>query len=293
MTPTRRRPPPLRAGDRVTVIAPAGPVHPGLLAAGTAILRTWDLDVRTAPHAHDVHPTLPYLAGHDTHRAHDLLDAWCDPDVKAVISARGGYGTQRLLQHLDWTTITATPPKHFTGSSDTTALHTAFTAAGIPTLFAPMIATTAFVHDPQAQEHLRRALFDPPTTLTAPRATTISPGRARGTTTGGTLTLLDTPPPPDAVVLLEDVDEDTYRLDRVLTALLRARWFDTTAAIALGSWHRCGDVHHLVHDRLDPLGVPIIGDLGFGHCPGQLTIPLGVRVELDADNTTLTILDGA
>jgi muramoyltetrapeptide carboxypeptidase len=284
-------PPPLQPGDRVTVIAPAGPVHPGLLAAGTAILRTWGLDVHTAPHVHDTHPTLPYLAGHDTDRAHDLLDAWHDPDVKAVISARGGYGTQRLLQHLDPTALTTTPAKHFTGSSDTTALHTAFTTAGIPTHFAPMIATTAFVHDPQAQHNLHRALFTPPRTLTNPHATTITPGRARGTTTGGTLTLLDTPPPPGNIVLLEDIDEDTYRLDRMLTALLRTHWFDTTTAIALGSWHHCGDIDHLVHDRLTPLGIPIIGNLGFGHCPGQLTIPLGVHAELDADTATLTILD--
>ncbi len=284
------RPPPLRPGDRVTVIAPAGPVHPGLLTAGTAILRTWGLDVHTAPHTTDVHPTLPYLAGHDTDRAHDLLHAWHDPDVKAVLSARGGCGSQRLLDHLDPTALAAGPPKHFTGSSDTTALHTAFTAAGIPTLFAPMIATTAFVHDAQAQENLRRGLFDPPTVLTSPRTTTVVPGTARGTTTGGTLTLLEPGPPRGGIVLLEDVDEDTYRLDRMLTALLRSGWFRTATGIALGSWHRCGPVEDLLRDRLTPLGIPVVGDLGFGHCPGQLTIPLGVEAELDADRGTLTIL---
>ncbi|MFD9737746.1 LD-carboxypeptidase [Umezawaea sp. NPDC059074] len=284
------RPAPLRQGDRVTVIAPAGPVHPGLLTAGIAILRTWGLDVHTADHAHDVHPTLPYLAGHDVDRAADLAKAWHDPDVKAVITARGGYGSQRLLDHLDWHTLATAPTKHFTGSSDTTALHTEFTRRGIPTLFAPMIGTSAFVHDPQAQEHLRRALFHPHDTHTSPRATTLVGGKAQGTTTGGCLTLLDTPPPPGAIALLEDIAEDTYALDRLLTRLLRTGWFDTTAAIALGSWTACGPTADLVHDRLTPLGIPLVADLGFGHTGGQLTIPLGVHAELDADNTTLTIL---
>jgi len=289
VTRAPRRPPPLRPGDRVTVIAPAGPVHTGLLAAGTAILRTWGLDVHVAPHVHDVHPTLPYLAGHDVDRARDLTDAWHDPDVKAVLSARGGYGSQRLLDHVDWTSLTRV--KHFTGSSDTTALHSAFTRVGHTTHFGPMIGTSAFVHDARAQENLRRGLFDPPTVLTGPRATTLVPGRARGTTTGGTLTLLDTATPPGGVVLLEDVDEDTYRLDRMLTALLRSGWFDTATGVALGSWNRCGDTEHVLHDRLTPLGVPVVADLGFGHCPGQLTIPLGVDVELDADHGTLTVLE--
>jgi muramoyltetrapeptide carboxypeptidase len=282
------RPPPLQEGDKVTIIAPAGPVHPGLLHAGTTILKTWGLDVHTAPHVHDVHPHFPYLAGHDHHRAQDLQNAWQDPNVKAVISARGGYGTQRLLQHLDKTTLTQ--PKHFTGSSDTTALHATLNKAGTATHFAPMIATTAFVHDAQAQENLRQSLFAPKTVLTGPNTTTITPGTAQGTTTGGTLSLLDNNTPPGGIVLLEDIDEDTYRLDRLLTALLRSGWFNTTTAIALGSWHRCGNTEHLFQDRLTPLGIPILANLNFGHCPGQLTIPLGVNAELNADQGTLTIL---
>ncbi|MET1076267.1 MAG: LD-carboxypeptidase [Umezawaea sp.] len=298
MTHAPRRPPPLRTGDRVTIIAPAGPTPPGLLTAGTAILRTWGLDVHVAPHVLDHHPTLPYLAGHDTDRAQDLHDAWHDPDVKAVICARGGYGSQRTQDHLDWTAIATAPPKTFTGSSDITALHTAFTSTGdTATLFAPMIATRGFVHDVQAQENLRRALFTPDTdrVLTRPTATTLTPGTARGTTTGGCATRLASDPatpPPDSIAQLEDIDEDLYALDRILTNLLRRGWFDTVTGIALGSWTRCGDdVNTLALDRLGPLGVPIIADLGFGHCGGQLTIPLGAPVELDADHATLTVLD--
>ncbi len=184
----------------------------------------------------------------------------------------------------------------FAGSSDTTALHTAFTTAGdTATLFAPMIATQAFVHDVQAQEHLRRSLFTPAAerVLTRPAARALVPGTARGTTTGGNATLVafdPGTPPPGSIALLEDVDEDLYALDRIFTNLLRRRWFDTVAGIALGSWTGCGDVNDLAHERLGPLGVPIIADLGFGHCGGQLTIPLGVPVELDANRATLTVL---
>jgi muramoyltetrapeptide carboxypeptidase len=101
------------------------------------------------------------------------------------------------------------------------------------------------------------------------------------------------PPPPDgAIVLLEDVTEAPYRIDRCLTQLLRAGWFDRAAGVVLGSWQDCGppeEVLDVLADRLVPLGVPVVADFGFGHCPGQLTVPLGAEVELDADALTLAV----
>ena len=90
--------------------------------------------------------------------------------------------------------------------------------------------------------------------------------------------------------MLEDLEEDNYRLDRFLTQLLRAGWFDDVAGIALGSWVDCPDnVRDLMLDRLGPLGVPIVWELGFGHCSPSLSIPLGVPATLDADAATLTL----
>jgi muramoyltetrapeptide carboxypeptidase len=164
-----------------------------------------------------------------------------------------------------------------------------------------MVATDA-VHDAQAMQHLHRALFDPPEVLCgAPDARTLVPGRATGTTAGGTLSLVVStlgvdavPPPPEgAIVLLEDVTEAPYRIDHFLTHLLRAGWFDEAAGIALGSWQDCGppeDVLEVLVDRLVPLGVPMVAEFGFGHCRGQLTVPLGAEVELDADAATLTLV---
>lgn len=296
VTPPTTTPPPspppaspslplLRPGDRVVVVSPAGPVDATLLDAGLAWLRKWGLDAHVAPHALDTHPTLPYLAGHDTDRAHALQQAWLDPTVAGVLCARGGYGTARMVDLLDWPAL-ARHRKVFVGSSDTTVLHDRFRRAGIPTWFGPMIATTAFVEDPTARDHLHRALFTGPTPY---RGTGLVPGVARGTAVGGTLSLLHTPPPDGAVVLLEDVNEEPYRLDRMLTGLLRSGWFDRVAGIVLGSWTGCGDAATVLADRLGGLGVPVIADTGFGHCAGQLTVPLGVSVEIDGGTGVVTV----
>ncbi|SDC08465.1 S66 peptidase family protein [Actinokineospora iranica] len=302
---TRARPARLRPGATVAVVAPAGPVSPALLDTGVAVLRSWGLTVEVAPHVLDRHPTLPYLAGGDADRAADFQRAWCDPRVDAVVCARGGYGSQRVLDLLDWDAMAAAGPKVFAGSSDVTALHEALGATlGVATLFAPMIAGALF--DADAQRHLRDTLFAPESVqrLIGPATATACHGVARGVTVGGNLTLLAAcvgaegvaRPPDGAILLLEDVAEPPYRIDRMLTQLLRAGWFTGISGIALGSWADCGDlaqVHDVVADLLGGLGVPMVWELGFGHCPGQLTVPLGVEAVLDADNGTLTMAEPA
>lgn len=301
----RTRPPRLRAGSKVAVVAPAGPVSPRLAQRGIEVLRAWGLDVEVGKHVLDRHPSLPYLAGRDADRAADLQRAWCDPEVDAVICARGGYGCLRMVDLLDWDAMAAMQPKVFAGSSDVTALHEAFGhRLGVATLFAPMLAGDLF--DPAAQDHLRATLFEPESVqrLTGPATTTVTHGVAEGVIVGGNLSLVvaglaaeDPPPPPDgAIVLLEDVCEAPYRLDRMITQLQRAGWFTGVAGIALGSWADCGepsDVYAVMADLLGSLGIPMVWQLGFGHCPGQLTIPLGVSATLDADAATLTILEPA
>ncbi|MER5392137.1 LD-carboxypeptidase [Saccharopolyspora sp. NPDC002686] len=302
-----RRPPRLRAGDAVAVVAPAGPVPEELLESGLAHLRAWGLEPRVGKHVLDRHPRLPHLAGNDADRAADLQDAWCDPDVTAVFCARGGYGSMRVLDHLDWTAMTAAGPKVFTGSSDITALHDAVaTQLGLVTVFGPMVATQAFAEDPAAREHLRRTLFQPEsvTILTRSTADALVRGRARGTTYGGNLSIVagslgapDAPTPPErGIAMLEDITEKPYQLDRFVTQLLRAGWFDHAAGIALGSWTECGpleEVRAVMSDLLGGLGVPILWELGFGHCVAQRTIPLGVAAELDTDAQRLSILQPA
>jgi muramoyltetrapeptide carboxypeptidase len=288
----------------VAVVAPAGPPSPLLLEDGLLILARWGLEVLRGKHLLDRHPALDYLAGADADRAADLQAAWCDPAVAAVFCARGGYGSLRTIEHLDWTAMAAAPPKILVGSSDTTVLHAVLGArCDVVTMFAPMPATPAFVNDPVSAEQLRRALFAPEgeLVLRGPAAETLVGGRASGVTVGGNLSLivsqLGVPglplPPPGAVALIEDVGEDPYRIDQFITHLLHAGWFDRIGGIALGSWDRCGgdlaEVRRVMTDRLGGLGVPMIWEHGFGHGPGQLTVPLGIEAELDADAATLTL----
>ena len=300
---SRKRPARLRAGSRVAVVAPSGPVSPELLERGVAVLRDWGLEVSVGDHVLDRHPDLPYLAGRDADRAADFQRAWCDPGIDAVICARGGYGTLRMVDLLDWPAMAGAGPKVFTGSSDITTLHTAIGAQlGLVTVFSPIIAGVSF--DETAQKCLRATLFEPETTLslTGPAVATMSHGSATGVVVGGNLSLLASgvgagdPPPEDAIVLLEDVNEEPYQVDRMVTQLLRAGWFTGVAGIALGSWTGCGkpaEVYAVLMDLLGGLGIPMVWELGFGHIPAQLTIPLGVEATLDADAGTLTLAEPA
>ncbi|MFE6160291.1 LD-carboxypeptidase [Streptomyces sp. NPDC056486] len=300
------RPARLTPGARIAVVSPSGPVPEERLQAGLDILRGWDLEPVVAPHALERHPRFDYLAGTDADRARDLQEAWCDPSVSAVICARGGYGAQRMVESLDWdamrAAMRATGPKIFVGYSDITTLHEAFAARmGLATLHGPMVAALDFLKNERAQEHLRATLFEPEQVqVIASGGTALVPGRARGVTLGGCLSLLasDTGAPGvrasarGGLLFLEDVGEEAYRLDGYLTHLARVGWLEGVSGVALGSWVDCDPydtVRALLLDRLGGLGVPIVEEFGFGHCDGALTIPFGVAGELDADAATLTL----
>ncbi|MFC5187490.1 S66 peptidase family protein [Actinomadura harenae] len=300
----------LRSGDRVAVIAPSGRVDPGRLKAGCELLRGLGLDVTVGGHALDeanlsegraVRDDWYRLAGTDAARAADLTAAWCDPSVRAVLCARGGYGATRLLDHLDWAALAAATgpePKILHGSSDITALHAVFGARlGVTTSFGPMVASQIMAGPGPDEDGegavagLRAALFGSGT-IEAAGTSVIREGRAEGPLTGGTLSLLTallgTPhaPPPAAgkIVFLEDVTEEPYRIDRMLTQLLQSGWLDGAAGIALGSFHDCGDpaeAEAALAGRLAPLGVPVLAGLPAGHGPRQLTLELGAPAVLD------------
>ncbi|MEY6569364.1 LD-carboxypeptidase [Streptomyces sp. PGLac3x] len=297
------RPARLAPGARVAGVAPAGPVPAAALESGLDLLRGWGLDAVVAPHVLDRHPAFPYLAGEDADRAADLQNAWCDPSVDAVFCARGGYGCQRMTGLLDWEAMRAARPKPFVGYSDITALHEQFAVRlGVATLHAPMTATAGFLKNEAAREHLRATLFEPESVrvLTSATGRVRVPGRARGVTLGGCVSLLAAelggahprPAAAGGLLLIEDIGEEAYRLDRILTQLLRARWLDGVSGVALGSGEECGpdeEVRAVLHDRRAPLGVPVAEEFGFGHGEGALTMPFGVAGELDAEAGTLTL----
>lgn len=299
--PALTRPRRLAPGDRIGIVAPSGPVPRDRLDAGLDVLRAWDLEPVVLPHVLDEHPS-GYLAGTDQARAADLQAAWCDPSLAAVMCARGGYGAQRMVDLLDWTAMARATPKAFIGYSDITVLHEAFaTRLGIATLHGPMTGTETFLKDQPTQDHLRRTLFTPEDSrhLAPPTARTLLPGRAHGVTLGGCLSLLAAelgtpharPSAAGGILVLEDTGEECYRLDRYLTQLVRSHWLDGVGAVLLGSWHDCDPyeaVRPLLLETLTPLGIPVIEQFGFGHCPSTATIPLGVPAVLDADAATVT-----
>ncbi|MFS8099121.1 LD-carboxypeptidase [Lentzea alba] len=279
----------LSPGDRVALVSPAGPALPSRVAAGAEVLRSWGLEVTTPV----VEPwSLSYLAGSDEARAAEFVSAWCS-DVAAVFCVRGGYGCLRMTDLVPWKDL---PPRVFVGSSDVTVLHAELNLVGQATVFGPMPGTSDFVDDPLAQSRLRALLFDGVSSWAA--GTAVVPGTARGVLTGGNAALLAAsvggprwaPPVDGAIALLEDVGEEPYRLDRILTQLLRAGWFEPVSGIVLGSWTGCGDVSSVLLDRLGGLGVPVLGDFGFGHCAGSWSLPLGVEASLDASTGSLRLV---
>lgn len=298
------RPRRLRRGDRVAVVAPSGHIDPDRLARGVGLLESWGLEVMVGDH---VLERTRHHAGTDEQRRNDLQAAWCDPGVAAVISARGGSGAARLVDALDWSAMAEAGPKVLVGFSDVTVLHEAVAHhLGLVTLFGPMAAAAVLAGeepDAASAEHLRATLFEPQSVrrLTAPEGVCHVPGVARGVTVGGTLAMLantvgtaESRPAAGGIAVLEDVAEPAYRIDSMLTQLLRTGWFDDVAGIVLGTWENCADgAVETVVERLAPLGAPLLSGLPFGHGVPALTIPLGVEAELDPASGSLTLLQPA
>ncbi|MGH3665629.1 MAG: S66 peptidase family protein [Egibacteraceae bacterium] len=304
------RAPRLRAGDRVRIVAPSGPLLAGRLEAGTQVLRSWGLHVEATPPATGGSP-FGYLSADDATRARDLQDAWCDPAVAAVFCARGGYGAQRMLDLLDWDVMHAATadhgPKVLLGFSDITALHEAFAARlGVATLLGPMPTGTPLLTQERTRDHLRATLLQPESAmeLHCPHAGPLVGGRAMGVLVGGTASLLSsglgTPCTRDNVagglLVLEDIGEEPYRLDRIFTQMRRTGYLDGVNGVICCTWIDCGtesEVNAVLRDRFGDLGVPVLQGLCVGHGPVQLTVALGCAAEMDADAGVVHLLQPA
>jgi muramoyltetrapeptide carboxypeptidase len=301
-TPTRF-PSALRPGDTVALVAPSGPVREERVAGAIALLSRWGL--RVAPGV-DVYARHGFLAGTDAQRLAGLNAALADPAVRGVVCARGGYGVQRIVDGLDLAAV-RDDPKLVVGFSDITALHLAlWRGARLASLHGPVASQLTEDFAPASVDSLRAAIgTDRPVVLTAdPLAETgplrVPGAQVAGTLLGGNLCLLaasvgtrDEPDLRGAVLLLEEVDEPPYKVDRMLTQLRRAGVLDGVAGIAVGQFTRCADdwpmsTVDVLADRLGDLGVPVLGGLPVGHGPGALTVPVGVPATLDVPAGTLT-----
>ena len=288
----------LRSSDRVAVVAPSGRVQADRLETGAEHLKAWGLEVEVMPSVLAGHERLTYLAADDKARAEDLRAAWLDDRFAAVFCARGGYGVQRMLEYVDFDELVAIP-KWFVGFSDITALHEPLNARGLVTIHGPMAAAVEQLGVAEGRKRLHTLLFEPEsvTDLLAPAgARTVVDGVGEGRLHGGNLALvassLGTPTcaAPAGIVVLEDVNEDGYRVDRLLTQLLRSGWFDQVTGVVVGDFSQADEIDEVMRERLEPLGVPIVEGAAIGHEDLNLAVPLGLPVRLDATAGTLTPL---
>lgn len=297
------RPAALRPGDQVMLVSPSGPTRPERVARGVDLLTQWGLRAVTAPNAY---ARRGYLAGDDEQRLADLNLALRDPDTRGVICTRGGYGTQRIVDGIDVAAVRA-DPKVVVGFSDITALQLSlWQRAGLASVHGPGAAWLDARTGEESAQSLRRALMttDPivmtarPDEETFPVRVPHSPGT--GVLLGGNLCLLTstvgTPDMPDlagCVLLLEEVGEPPYKVDRMLLHLRRAGVLTELAGVAVGQFTECSDdwpvsIVDVLLEHLRPLGVPVLGGLPIGHGRDQLTVPVGVPVTIDPAAGTLT-----
>lgn len=303
-----RKPPRLREGDTVGIIAPASSWESRSdLLRGIAGLEAWGLKVKLGAHVDDRHG---YMAGRDEDRAADLHAILADPEVRAVICLQGGYGTPRLIPLLD-ESVFAANPKAICGYSDLTTLHLAASRWGNVISFysngVTGIGATEVTDFSKAS--LKRALFsDEPYGPIGPNPDdpwirTVVGGRATGRLAGGCAGLLSsaigTRLQPDfrgRIVVLEEIENEGYILDGILTQLRNAGLFDGAAGIVVGDvkskWS--GGIAELsaediVEEVLAPLGLPLIFGLPIGHNKHHATVPLGALATLDADRGTLVV----
>ena len=303
--PRFARPPRLTPGDRIAVVAPAGPLDRESFEAGLRILGkrydvAWDASLLSRTR---------YLAGDDGRRGAELAAALADRTIRGVVAARGGYGSMRLLPRVwpgaDGGAPVAAPAKVLVGFSDITALHAAFQATGRVSVHGPVV--TQLGTQPSGIAERLFAVLEDGTTPPPPVAgTSMMGGVVEGPLLGGNLSivtrLLGTPWLPDltgAVLLLEDVGERPYRIDRMWTHLGLAGVFERVAGLALGDFTDCEDpdggftLRDVLYDLVRETGLPCVGFLPIGHDAVNVPVPLGTRVRLDGGAGTLSFLEPA
>lgn len=288
-------PPALRPGDRIAAVAPSGPFDRTLVLRGLGFLaQRYRVAVDWRLFRAD-----GFLAGTDQERQSELNQALAEPSVRAVFNARGGYGLTRILDGVTVGSL-ASDPKWLVGFSDFTALHLLGQRHGLITVHGPNL-TGLGRGDERARQDLLGLLEHPtrPRTLTG---TWGLRGTARGPLWGGNLTLVFTQAaagqlqlPAGVLLLLEDVGETSYRIDRMLTALMSAGALDGVRGLVLGEFLGCGSgrfqvsTQAVLHERLGQLGVPVVAGLPIGHGRNNEPVLLGASASIDGAARTLTL----
>ena len=311
------KPPRLRQGDTVALIAPGGYATEKSIAKARSNIEKLGLRVREGAFLREVNGN---YAGTVHQRLLDLHAGFADPEIKMIWPIRGGSGCISLLAHLDYALIRANPTI-LLGYSDITALHLAIHRhAGLVTFHGPVASSTmsdystehmlAVLTDPQPEYTIPMALENSRRALEAPQYAmrTVHGGTATGTLMGGNLSLVaalaGTPYAADfkdSILFLEEVNEAPYRIDRWMTQLDLSVGFAKAAGIMIGICEDCGPEHEDISLTLDqtfdihlqPLAIPAVTGYSIGHIRNQFTIPVGLRATLDTGRQTVTLLEPA
>ena len=284
----------LQKGDRIGIIAPAGPVLQHEIQPGLDLLESLGFEPVCAPHLFE---QKGYLAGEDKARLKDLHGMFRDKKIKAVFCARGGYGTHRILQKLDYPLFRRNP-KIFIGYSDITALLFAlFKKSGLMTIHGPVLKDLLKGDGANATLLVKLMTSEELTTVNFPSGTAVKKGRAEGVVIGGNLSLIchliGTPFLPSfkgKLLFMEEKGEPLYRIDRMLSHLLVSGELAKCGGLMLGAFEECGDpasVIDLVSERCSGLHMPILTGLPVGHGEQNVPLPIGARAVLDARTMSL------
>lgn len=285
-------PPPVVPGDTVAVVTPATPFDREIFDAGVRALETLGFKVKVDP---DVYLAFRYTSGSPEQRAGVFQRALRDPEVKALIAARGGFGSIHTLPHLDLTGF-AENPKRIVGCSDlTTLLYYVWQETGVVTYHGPMVAgDLGRGMDAASEADFLATLAGRSSSAKYVPLEVLVAGDAEGVLTGGCLSLLcasmGTPyefEAGDGVLFIEDIREHPYKIDRMMTQLLLGGKLDAVAGIVFGQMTGCEApqgadyrLQDVLRDLLRPLGVPIYFGFPSGHSSPHFTLPIGSRAKM-------------
>ncbi len=303
----------LQFGDTIGIIGPAGAVRvEGAVGRAVEYAKSLGFNVKLGESANAKYG---YLSGTDALRAKDVNAMFADPEVNAIVCTRGGYGTMRMLDLLDYDLIKANP-KIFVGFSDITAMHIAFQEkCGLVTFHGPM---ATMWNDELPKDFIRESFYSAVMNdfpmgdlMNAPgyhERRTVNPGSAEGILVGGNLSLIagtiGTPyeiNTKDRILFIEEIGERTYCVDRMLTQLRLAGKFEDCAGVVFGDFNNCPveypdfglTLEEVIRDCAATCLKPMFTGLQAGHVTPKITLPLGVRVRMDAEKCTLTVLENA
>jgi muramoyltetrapeptide carboxypeptidase len=294
------KPPCLEPGDRIGIIAPAGPVDRDEIRPAIDFLKQKGYQILVSK---NLYKKRGYLAGSDDARLDDLLSMFANKSVKAIFCARGGYGTIRLLDKIDYDLIKKNP-KIMAGYSDITALLFAiFKKSGLVTFHGPVLRDLVRGRKNNLADLLKLLSSKIPQELDLSEGAVIKEGQASGIVMGGNLSLICSlagtsfmPKTKGAILFIEEKGEPIYRIDRMLSQLRLAGIIDGLSGLIAGSFTGCGDMKHIIRilrEITSGTGIPVVSGLPVGHDRKNKAIPIGIHAELDTKDRRVSFSEAS